>query len=296
MNGIIAVNKPSGISSSDVVVKCRIALSKALGYKVKCGHMGTLDPLACGVLVLGVGKAARLFDVMQIKKKSYRARILFGVETDTLDSEGEVIAKSSLPKYADVVKTLDNFRGDILQVPPAYSAISINGKRAYALAREGVQVEIEPRKVRIFDLKVVREECEGELCKSIDIDIECSSGTYIRSLVRDIAHSLGVVGYMAYLIRSKSGNFDINNAVTLDEFLANPVQNVIDTLEVLKDILPIYEVPEELKKKVVNGVGCKIGDNIQDLCVLTIDGKVFSIAQTKNDITKSITNLWEDEK
>ncbi len=296
MNGIIAINKPSGISSSDVVVKCRNALSKAVGYKVKCGHMGTLDPLACGVLVLGVGKAARLFDIMQIKKKTYRARIVFGIQTDTLDSEGEVVERSGLPKLADVVKTLDNFRGDILQVPPAYSAISINGKRAYALARQGIEVEIEPRKVTVYNLAVVREECDGKLCRSIDIDIECSSGTYIRSLVRDIAHSVGVVGYMAYLIRSRSGNFDINNAVTLDEFLANPVQNVGDILQALKEILPVYEVPVELRKKVVNGVGCKIGDNLQDLCVLTIDGKVFSIAQTKNDITKSITNLWEDEK
>lgn len=296
MNGIIVVNKPSGISSSDVVVKCRIALSKALGYKVKCGHMGTLDPLACGVLVLGVGKSTRLFDIMQIKRKAYRARIVFGVETDTLDSEGNVVATSSLPRMEDVISSLQKFRGEISQIPPMYSAISINGKRAYTLARQGIQVDIQPRIVNIFGLQAVRNECNGELCKSIDIDIECSSGTYIRSLVRDIAHSVGVVGYMAYLIRVKSGNFDINSAVTLEEFLKNPLQNVLDTLGVLREILPVYEVPVGCRKKVVNGVECNIGDNLEKLSVLTIDGKIFSIAETKNNITKSITNLWEDEK
>lgn len=294
MNCLVNVYKPVGISSSDVVIKCRKAMSKALGYKVKCGHMGTLDPLAEGVLVLGFGKATRLFDYMQIKTKRYVATVTFGKTTDTLDREGHVVATSTLPRHDQIQRAINAFRGDITQIPPAYSAISIDGVRAYELARRGSEVELPSRKVTIYDIRVLDTEREGEYCRSVDIAVECSSGTYIRSLARDIADGLGVVGYMSSLRRTASGRYSIEDSVSLDEFIANPCEYVEPLLTTLSRSIPTYEIPPSKRKQVLNGVPCALQDIAEGYVLLTVDGQLYSLAYTQDGITKSKVNLWQD--
>lgn len=150
ISGFICVDKPKGWTSSDVVAVLRGVISKSVGYKVKVGHMGTLDPMATGVLPVAVGKATRLFDILMNKKKGYAAQVSFGSETDTLDGEGAVIAQTDiLPTAAQLKRACSAFIGDIEQVPPAYSAKSVGGVKAYKLARNGTEVELRPVKVHI---------------------------------------------------------------------------------------------------------------------------------------------------
>ncbi|MGN0796937.1 MAG: tRNA pseudouridine(55) synthase TruB [Christensenellales bacterium] len=294
MNCLVNILKPVGISSSDVVIKCRNAMSKALGHKVKCGHMGTLDPLAEGVLVLGFGKATRLFEFMQIKTKRYVTTVTFGKMTDTLDREGQIVATSQLPRCDRIIDAVQAFRGEITQIPPAYSAISIDGVRAYDLARKGKEVKLEGRNVTIFDIQVLGIESEGEYCKSVDVSLECSSGTYVRSLARDIAAKLGVVGYMSYLRRTSSGQYNIEDSVTLDDFIAEPCKYVEPLLTTLSRTIPTYEIPPSSQKKVLNGVPCVLQDIPQGYCLLTVDGQLYSLAYTQDEVTKSKVNLWQD--
>lgn len=294
MNCLVNIYKPLGISSSDVVIKCRNAMSKALGYKVKCGHMGTLDPLAEGVLVLGFGKATRLFDYMQIKTKRYVATVTFGVATDTLDREGAVVATSSLPKCNQIAGVIDTFRGEITQIPPAYSAISVDGVRAYDLARQGNVVELPSRKVTLYDIRVLNIEREGEYCKSVEISVECSSGTYIRSLARDIADGLGVVGYMSSLKRTASGQYVIDDSVSFEGFIANPCEYVEPLLTTLSRTIPTYEIPPSKRKQVLNGAPCALQDIPQGYALLTVDGQLYSLSYTQDGITKSKVNLWQE--
>lgn len=294
MNCLVNIYKPLGISSSDVVIKCRNAMSKALGYKVKCGHMGTLDPLAEGVLVLGFGKATRLFDYMQIKTKRYVATVTFGTTTDTLDREGRVVATSGLPKCDRIADALEAFRGEISQIPPAYSAISIDGVRAYELARQGSEVELPGRKVTIFDIHALDRHCEGEYCQSIEIEVECSSGTYIRSLARDIADGLGVAGHMSSLQRTASGQYTMQDSVDLDDFLTQPLAYVEPLLDTLSRTIPTYEILPSDRKKVLNGVPCTLQGIAKGYSLLTVDGQLYALGYTEDDITKSKVNLWQD--
>ena len=156
MKGFVNVNKPTGISSSFVVQKVKKALCSACGQKVKVGHFGTLDPLASGVLPIAVGTATRLFDYAQAKVKVYQATFLFGVETDTFDREGAVTRTSDkIVAREDVQNALKGFIGKIEQIPPQYSAKSVNGKRAYQIAREGKEVELAPKQVEIYDFKLL---------------------------------------------------------------------------------------------------------------------------------------------
>lgn len=293
MNGVVAINKSSGISSSDVVIKCRNKISKVVGTKTKCGHFGTLDPAACGVLLLGFGKSTRLFDYFLEKQKTYRAKFVFGKTTDTLDSFGNVVEESRLPLTSDVLNCLTSFVGEIMQIPPQYSAINIDGRRAYDLARQGKSVNLEAKSVNIFDINVVRIEQESVYCNSIELDIVCSSGTYIRSLCRDIAKSSHCVGYMSYLIRTECGSYTIQDACLIEEFLDHPLDYIQDTIQALSKIMPIVEVTED-RKKIINGVPVEIRSAIEKPYAITFDGKLFGIARNYNGLAKVVTNLWEE--
>ena len=164
MNCVAVIYKPAGLSSSDVVIKCRNALSKSLGKKIKCGHTGTLDPAAEGVLVLGFGKLTKLFDYVQKERKRYSAFFTFGKETDTFDREGAVVAENDFyPDIRDVRKAVKTFIGETEQIPPAYSAVNVNGVRAYKLARKGEEVRIAAKKVTIYSINIFSEYCEGDL-------------------------------------------------------------------------------------------------------------------------------------
>ena len=219
MNGWIILDKPVGLGSTQAVgaVK-RVCREAGLG-KVKVGHGGTLDPLASGVLPIALGEATKLCGRMLDASKTYDFTIAFGTETAGLDAEGEVVATSDVrPTLADIEAVVPRFTGPIEQVPPAYSAIKIDGQRAYDLARKGEAVEMKARSVTIFSLRG-DERGEGPL-ESITLTAHVSKGTYIRSLARDIARGVGSVGHVTMLRRTRAGPFDLEQAISLDKLNA----------------------------------------------------------------------------
>ena len=247
MNGVIIVNKADNITSQKVVNMIKHKFNKL--YKV--GHYGTLDPKATGVLPIAVGKATKLFDFMQDKIKVYRAVFRFGTETSTLDSEGDIIkTDGNIPTLKDITGALKCFIGTIEQIPPKYSANMINGVRAYDLARKNIDFELKTKVVEVLDFRCLRQLND----KDYLFEIVCGSGTYIRSLCRDLAYKLKTFAYMPVLIRIKSGIFDIKDSVTYNELLKNddlskfvlPLDKVID--------LPSIDLKESDVKFFSNGM------------------------------------------
>ncbi len=217
-SGFINLNKPSGISSAAAVAKV-----KRLTH-MPCGHMGTLDPMASGVLPVAVGNASRLFDYLLNKEKIYRAVFRFGEETDTLDATGTLLQSGKkVPNEREINDKLHLFVGEIEQVPPSYSAKSVNGVRAYQLARQGKEVKLAAKRVRIS--KVVLTERVSE--DAFEFCIACGGGTYIRSLARDIARACGTVAVMTSLVREKSGYFTLENSVSPEELTENWEERLI---------------------------------------------------------------------
>lgn len=209
MDGIINVLKPVGISSYQVVDR----LKKITGEK-KVGHTGTLDPLAAGVLPLCFGRATKVAGFITDFNKSYRAEITFGTVTDTQDLSGKILKREEVSvSKLEIEKLLEKFKGKISQIPPMHSAVKYKGKRLYKLAREGIEVERKPRKVTIYSLKLIDYYPPNRAL----IDIVCSKGTYIRALCYDIGVKSGYGAVMSFLVRLRSGNFDLQNAVTIEE-------------------------------------------------------------------------------
>ena len=290
MNGIVCINKRSGMTSSDVVVKVRNALSKATGEKQKAGHFGTLDPDGMGVLVIGIGNSARLFDYTLNKQKMYRACFVFGSETDTLDASGEVVAMSNLiPSAAQIKDVLPQMQGRQMQMPPKYSALSVGGVKAYKLARSGKDVELSPREIDIFEIKM-NEDFLSENSNEFEFTIRCSSGTYVRSIARDMAKKLGTLGYMKYIIREQSGTVNISDCITLEEFLKSPIDNVKSNEIMLKDY-EHYELKNQFREKALNGVRLKIEDLPTGVFVLTIDGANFAMAEKVDSCLRIRTRI-----
>lgn len=220
MNGWIILDKPLGLGSTQAVgaVK-RVCREAGLG-KVKVGHGGTLDPLATGVLPIALGEATKLCGRMLDASKVYDFTIRFGVQTDGLDAEGAEVATSDVrPTFAEVEAVLPRFTGPIEQVPPAYSAIKIDGERAYDLARKGEAVEMKARAVTVFALHRQGEPAVGAL-EDITLTAHVSKGTYIRSLARDIALAVGSVGHVTMLRRTRAGPFSLDHAISLDKLNA----------------------------------------------------------------------------
>ena len=244
IGGFINVLKPTGMTSSNVVV----AVKKTLGLK-KVGHLGTLDPAASGVLPIAFGKATKFFDYFLKKDKQYVAVVQFGIETDTLDSFGNITNKNNkIVTKTELNDILKLFTGKIKQVPPKYSAIKINGAKAYELARSGLDVTLEPHDIEIYSIKLMDELSENRF----RFCVNCSAGTYIRTLFDDIAKKLGTHATTTVIIRTKSGCFCIDDAITLEELKANPKFIMVD--EALND-LKKYEITDEsVLKKILNGV------------------------------------------
>lgn len=212
--GFLNINKPQGITSHDVVARVR----RALAVK-KVGHAGTLDPMATGVLIVCLGNATRLSEYVMDATKGYSATVHLGVETDTYDAEGRVLYEhdTSGITRAEVERLLPLFTGDIQQVPPMFSAIKQGGRKLYELARDGKVVERQPRDVTIHSLTI---SCWSP--PHFSLDVSCSAGTYIRSLAHDIGASLGVGASLSALERTSSGNFRVQDALSLDDLLADP--------------------------------------------------------------------------
>ena len=218
VNGWVILDKPHGMGSTQAVAAVKRNLRQAGFGKVKVGHGGTLDPLATGVLPIGVGEATKLCGRMLDASKSYAFTVAFGSETDTLDLEGVTTVQGGLCPSLPLLKaSLPPFCGPIEQVPPAYSAIMVDGQRAYDRARAGQEVELKSRNVTIHDLSILETEGPEEALQFATLVAHVSKGTYIRSLARDIAHALGTVGHVTYLRRIKAGPFDLSHAISLDK-------------------------------------------------------------------------------
>ena len=222
MHGVYNFLKPPGLTSHDVVSYAR----RVLGTK-RIGHTGTLDPAAAGVLPLCVGHATRLVEYLQSERKTYSAEIAFGIETDTLDALGEIVARgdNSRVNAEKIRAVLPQFTGAISQIPPLYSALKRDGQSLHEIARAGGSVEIEARPVTIYDLQLRRFERAASTCASTCsawIRVECGSGTYIRSLIRDIGRVLGCAATMNFLVRTQSGIFSLNDAI-LPQDLPNAI-------------------------------------------------------------------------
>lgn len=210
MNGLLIINKPKGMTSHDVVNIVRKTL-----HTKKVGHAGTLDPDATGVLVVCVNKATKALQFLTAEHKQYIATLSLGIATDTYDASGTVLEEKPFTGYADLKDVLQSFIGESMQKPPMYSAIKIHGKKLYEYARAGEHIDVPARPIVIQDIQLLKEENN-----EITFQVDCSKGTYIRSLCVDIAKKLGYPGHMKDLIRTRSGDFTIDQAITLDDLAA----------------------------------------------------------------------------
>lgn len=250
-NGFFIIDKPLNVGSTD----CVRVIKKLLNQK-KVGHAGTLDFLATGVLVICVGKATKLIEYLQEEKKTYVAELKFGEETDTLDREGQIInttdEKVSLESLKDII---DDFKGQIKQIPPMYSALKKDGQRLYDIARRGETVERKPRNVEVYNLEILEFDYENQICK---IKTTVSAGTYIRTLGDDIGKALNNYAHLISLRRTSSSGFSINKAVKLKDLNED---NILDYLHPMKEALsnrrPLH-VNDNLKKRLLNGMTMKI--------------------------------------
>ena len=289
--GFLNVLKPPGMSSARVVA---IARRRFQGTKI--GHAGTLDPEAAGVLPLMIGKAARLFDDLQSDRKAYIAEIAFGAATDTQDAQGTVTETGeTIPTEQELRALLPTLVGEMMQLPPMYSALKRDGKPLYALAREGVTVDRTPRRMTLYALELLRMmPGNGAL-----IQLSSSKGFYVRTLCHDIRQMLGCPAHMRFLLRTASGAFPIETAKTLDEIeRAQDLQVLLIPVEDVLSHLPYADVPEALSKDFHNGVplplaafptfaGVAQGGRVQ----LRVGGRTAAIAQRKGSVLKSVAWL-----
>lgn len=281
MTGFININKAQGVSSAR-----EVAIIKRLTHS-PCGHMGTLDPMASGVLPVGIGNACRLFDYFLDKHKVYRAKFKFGVGYDTLDITGNRLSDGErIPSLSEIEQILPQFVGKIMQTPPRYSAKSINGVRGYKLARAGVDFELAPKEVTIYSIKLLSEEDYGEF----SFEIECGGGTYIRSLGRDIATKLGTVAAMSALVRTSSGVFSIENAVNSSELNE---ENISDYIIPTQSVLPFKDI--YLKgadaKKLFNGISVFVDEADGLYKIYNEDGAFYGLGTVESGSLKVRTKL-----
>ena len=235
-DGILLIDKPEGFTSFDVIAKLR-GMSKIR----RIGHAGTLDPMATGVLPCLFGTAARLCDIMPCDEKIYQTTVLFGISTDTQDITGKVLSKSDVKITREQLESvLPQFRGDIMQTPPMYSAVSVNGKRLYDLAREGVEVERPSRQITVFSLEMLSFD---QAAQTAVFEIKCSRGTYIRTIFHDIGELLGCGAALTKLRRTASSGYSETQCITMEE-----AQKLTDSGELLSRILPVSTAFETLPK------------------------------------------------
>ena len=240
-SGFFLINKPTGISTYDVI---RIIKSKT-GIK-KLGHSGTLDPFAEGVVVILVGQMTRLFDFFSLLPKTYRAFAEFGKRTDSLDITGKIVETAQPPDISAIEKNIESFKGTITQRPPGYSAVHINGKRAYELAREGIEPELKEKNITIYSMHI-----NNYQNNILDFEITCSSGTYIRVIADDLAKKCNSAAYLIKLIRKSIGGFLLDNAVNADEISLKDLIPLQDGLNILG--IPVFSVDYDNASKIITG-------------------------------------------
>ncbi|HEU4499681.1 MAG TPA: tRNA pseudouridine(55) synthase TruB [Sphingomicrobium sp.] len=288
LHGWIILDKPVGLGSTQAVSATKRALRDSGEPKTKVGHGGTLDPLASGVLPIALGEATKLCGRMLDATKAYDFTVRFGEETDTLDLEGKVVATSDgRPEVGDFEVALAQFRGPILQLPPAYSALKVDGERAYDLARAGKEVELKEREVTIHSLSLADLTENAATFSAI-----VSKGTYIRSLARDIAHALGTVGHVTMLRRTKAGPFGLEQAISLD-FLhdaakARQLTRTVLPLEAGLDDIPALPVTPEQAKLLRHGQQLFGIPAMPGLQLATSDGKAVALVEASDDVLRVV--------
>ena len=276
MNGIFIIDKPKGVTSRDVVNE----VIKKVGTK-KVGHTGTLDPLATGVLVVCVGKATKLVNELTSEDKEYIASVTFGIKTDTLDSMGSILFEEDVIKSKEeIIDVLNSFKGIYDQEVPIYSAVKINGKKLYEYAREGIDIKLPKREVEIKDIELIGDVEYRNNKTMFKFKCKVSKGTYIRSLINDIATKLDTIGIMTNLRRISQGNFKIEDSVELENITINDLKKTIDILPYKK-----IELTDNIRKKVLNGA---LIDNLYnaDKILFIEDNEVVALYKVTDDKNK----------
>ena len=279
MFGFLNVYKPKGKTSHDVV-----AILRRVTKIKQIGHTGTLDPFAEGVLPICIGKATRLIEYLN-DDKAYIGTVQLGKSTTTYDLEGETVDVSDkTPDLEEIENELNNFRGDIEQLPPIYSAIKVNGKKLYEYARKGEEVEIKPRSVNINELKILNYDQENRI---LELYIKCSKGTYIRSIAHDLGKNLGCFGHLIKLVRVKAGDFEVENSIKLEDLADIEIvqKHLIYPLEKLD--YQTYELNTKELELVSHGMQIFARTNLQNgIVILTNNNKLIAVAEMTNDKIK----------
>ena len=291
MNGIIIIDKPLGKTSHDMVSFLR----RLTGIK-KVGHTGTLDPQASGVLPVCIGNATKACELLTCENKAYRAELALGMTTDTLDAEGEILTDQPVLCDEETIKnTIMSFVGEIEQVPPMFSAIKKDGKKLYELARQGISVEREKRKITIYNITINEINMEKE---TVSFDVCCSKGTYIRTLCDDIGMKLGCGAYMNKLTRIKSGRFSLDDAYTTEQlekiFKENNFSDVLIPVDKVFDNYPYVRVNERQKNFIINGVRVRYRGLLegQTYRIYDEDGNFLCLSKCVDERLTLIKAFW----
>jgi tRNA pseudouridine55 synthase len=283
-DGLSIVDKPAGWTSHDVVGRMR----KLAGTR-KVGHAGTLDPMATGVLVLGVGRATRLLHHLVLADKAYTATVRLGYGTTTDDAEGDPVAGSSAAfvSEADVRAATARLTGTIAQVPSSYSAVKVDGKRAYDLARRGESVALAARTVTVGRFEAVAFRRAGELL-DVEVVVECSSGTYVRALARDLGTALGVGGHLTALRRTRVGPFTLDRARTLDELAALPEPLTLTLLEAVRLAMPVRDVTPDEARALSFGKALAPAGIAGAHAAVAVDGTVVAVLEERDGAARPV--------
>lgn len=284
MNGVLLIDKPSGWTSHDVVSKLR-----RLTGERRIGHSGTLDPMATGLLVVFIGRATRAVEFAEADSKSYEAALRPGMTTDTLDVTGTVLES----RAADITReeleaVLPRFRGEISQLPPMYSALKIDGKKLYEIARSGGVVERKPRSVTIYRL-----DCTGERDGDFLLSVDCSKGTYIRTLCADIGEALGCGGCMSALRRTRAGAFEIAEAHTLDEIAERGAESFILPPDGLFSRFPALIVDDWARKRILVGADFSQNAPEGEYRVYSESGEFLMLGRVRGGVMSTIKSFFE---
>ncbi len=291
MNGIIIINKPLGKTSHDMV-----SFMRRITRIKRIGHTGTLDPMAEGVLPICIGNATKAAELLSADNKSYIAELVLGMTTDTLDSEGEILSQCEVNcTREEIENVIASFTGEIEQIPPMFSAIKQDGKKLYELARQGIEVERKSRKVVIHKIDILETDLKNNTVK---ISVDCSKGTYIRTLCEDIGLKLGVGAYMNTLLRTRSGIFTIDDALSVKEIekLAEEgkIESALKSVDSVFSDMQSIHLNENQTKSVVNGVqmtwrGIDEGESVR---VYDNNGKFLCISQINGQKLKLQKSFW----
>ncbi|HTY27691.1 MAG TPA: tRNA pseudouridine(55) synthase TruB [Mycobacterium sp.] len=281
--GIVVVDKPAGMTSHDVVGRCR----RIFGTR-KVGHAGTLDPMATGVLVIGIERATKILGLLTATSKSYAATIRLGRSTSTDDAEGEVLQDVPASHITDeqIQAGIADLRGEISQRPSSFSAVKVSGKRAYQLAREGQDVELAERRVRIDRFDVVQIRRDGPYV-DVDVEVDCSSGTYIRALARDLGEALGVGGHLTVLRRTRVGEYGLDHARSLEDLAEAPqLSYTLDEACLLA--FPRREITAGQAEDAGHGRPLPAAGIDGVYAATDCDGRVFALLEDKGSHTRSV--------